>query len=204
MPLPEGLVRLAEDAANRLLRHDPDALDRLAALDGKVLRVVVEDADLALFLRPFGGGLRLHGDWPAAPDVTVRGPLRGYLRLLARRGDPRVLFQGAVTLEGEVEVAQRLHRALQGLNLDWEALAADWLGEAPARALGRTARAGWAWLRHAGATLALDLAEYLRDERGELLGPGPVTRFAAEVDALRLDVERAAQRVQRLLDRCPP
>lgn len=204
MPFAEGLIRLAEDAANRLLRQDPDTLDRLAALDGKTVRLVLSDVPAALVVRPFGGGLRLDSRWADPVDVTLRGPARAFVRLLARRGDHRVLFEGLIQVDGEVDAAQRLQRALAGLDVDWEAVAARWLGEAPARELGRGLRGLAEWLGEAGRTLALDLAEYLREERRELVGPETAARFAEQVDTLRLDVERAAQRVQRLLDRTAP
>jgi ubiquinone biosynthesis protein UbiJ len=199
--MPSLLISLAEEFGNRLLRQDPDTLERLAALEGKVIALVIEDSSLKLYVRPFGGGLRLSEHAEETPDVTLAGTLPAFLRLAASRGDSAALFEGKVVLGGDSRLAQRFQRVLSRLDIDWEAWLARYTGDVAAYQLARGLRAGQRWVRGSVATLGRDAAEYFQEEQPELARPDEVAEYMDAVDGLRGDVERLEQKLRLLQER---
>jgi len=191
-----SLELLLERVVNPALRLDPDAVRRLAALEGKsiLLEVVGADAPLRLYVLPAADGLRLRRDYDRLPDVTISGTPAVFLRQLLR--GPTV--SGELVVRGDIELGQRFQRILASAAPDWEEGLARLVGDVPARQLARAAGALRDWVQQSLRTLGLDAAEYLQEEAFVLAKRERIERFLREVDRLREDVDRLEQRLQRL------
>lgn len=177
-----------ESLLNRLLRLDPDSQKILEPLAGKTIRIELKPPGLSFILAPTEKEiyiLRRGGE----SDVVLRGSPLGFLRLL-RSEDPRgELFAGAVEVEGDLEVAQKLQRLLRHFEIDWEGL----LGEEPATFLQEI----FHWQRESWKALQQDLADHLQEETRALPHRLEFEDFAREVGRLRNDVERLEVRLKR-------
>jgi len=191
------LTTILEELGNRVIRLDPDTLARLGELHGKVIRLEFIELPKALYVLPSAAGLRLADEHDGAADITLRGRVPAFLRLAAGN-DSGVLFAGAVEMQGNVELGQRLQRLLREFHVDWEEWLAGFVGDVVAHKLGRGARAAHAWQAQARHTLGLDVSEYLQEESRMLPTRREVEAFLNAVDVLRADVERLDQRVTRL------
>jgi ubiquinone biosynthesis protein UbiJ len=194
------LVALLEDAGNRVLRLDPDTLHRLGELQGRVVRLVFTDLQVELFLVPSAAGLRVLTRSPQSPDCTLRGRLPAFARL-ATGGQPGLFFSGELAIDGDVDLGHRMQHILARLEIDWEEPLSRVVGDVAAHALGSMVRGARAWQQRALNTLAEDLADYLQEERRALPSRYALDRYVREVDDLRADCERLAQRVARLQSR---
>jgi len=199
--MPPLLTSFAEDISNRLLRQDQDTLDRLAALEDKVIALAIKDSSLRLYVRPFGGGLRLSEHCTREPDVLLTGTLPAFVRLAASRGDSAALFDGQVVLSGDSRLAQRFQRVLSRLDVDWEAWLARYAGDVAGYQLARGLRGTHHWLWGSFATLGRDAAEYFQEEQPELARSEDVEDYMDAVDGLRADVDRLEQRLRLLQER---
>jgi len=103
------------------LMQGQDILDQCREIEGKRLRLAVNDAGIHLQFHIHGGGLRSSPDempW----DVRISGDLADFWRLAMRREDPDTLFfQRRLALEGETETALRIKNMLDALEFDWRA-----------------------------------------------------------------------------------
>jgi len=187
----------AQALFNRLLRFDPDTQQRLGALAGKVICLELRDASLRLYVLPTATGVELSGEHDGAVDVTIAGSVAVFARLMSARGQAPVA--GELQISGDIELGQKFQRIVRGLDIDAEEMAAQWVGDVPARQLGNVFRAARAWARHAGTTLERDAVEYLQEEARVLAKCEQVAAFLSGVDRLRADVDRLEQRVKRLL-----
>ncbi len=186
---------LIEDLVNRLLTLDPEAAPKLRALEGKVLCFEVSGAT-RVCLVVTEGGLALTAE-DRAPDVTLRGSLPAFARLVA--GDGLAVFQErTIEIQGDVEVGRAFQKIVREFDMDLEEPLAKYVGDTAAYRVHAAVRQLRAWSLQAGANLAHDLAEALQEEHPVLARPVQVRRFVAEVDELRADVERLAQRIARL------
>lgn len=192
------LARVAEGLLNRGIDASSVAGRHAASLEGKCLAVDVLGLSLRVELRIRAGRAEIASGTSGAADVTIKAtPLE--LAKLAGADSVQRLKGSSVELNGDVHTAEAFAALLKTAMPDLERELADWIGDVPAHALGRRARALERWSAHSRAALEADVAEYVHEE-GELAPRADEVRaYCAEVDRLRDDVERAAARLDRLV-----
>ncbi|MEK7262328.1 MAG: SCP2 sterol-binding domain-containing protein, partial [Pseudomonadota bacterium] len=190
MGAPSLMTAVLEDAINRLLRLDPDTLARLGEFDGKCigLRLAGDDRDLEFFLFPSAAGFRVRATHDTAPDVTIRGDVPVFTRLVF--GGSPTTRAGELQISGDIDLGQDFQRILRALDIDWEERTAHVVGDVAAHQFGRVARGLRAWARQSGETLRQDVREYLQEESRLLAKRESVDRFLGAVDTLRADADR--------------
>ncbi len=191
----EGL----EQALNRVLALDPDAMQRLAALHGRQIRVELRGLGIALnFVPGHDGRLQLLGNIEGEPDCTLNGSPIDLMRASDSAEGPAQLFAGHVRIDGDLGTAQRFSEALAGVDIDWEEQLSRLTGDIAAHEIGRGVRAARAEGQRIGRGLRDNLSEYLTEESRLLPHRFEVEDFLDGVDRLRDDVERLAARVALL------
>lgn len=189
----EAVGAILDDA----IALDPDAPARIERLAGRSLEVEVAGTGLRITLVPEDGHVRLTTEAAEAAAVRIVGPPASLVGLAGREGT-RVLFDGAVRVEGDVAAARAWKRLFDALEPDWEEALARIAGDIPARETGRLAAAAAAWARRARAGRAADLRAWLINEVELLPARHELEAWLAGVDRLRHDTDRLAARVARL------
>ena len=193
LPLPLGLL---ETVANRVIGLDPFSQRKLAALDGRVIAIHSDSPEFDFYLQPTDSGLRFLKQPETGPDVTLRGDMSGFIKLL--KSDGAGFSDAGVRIEGDVEIAQKLKAVMEHLDPDWEEELSRFVGDVAAHQIGRAARGIRDWLASAHRTIEQNTAEYFREEAELLATHEQVERFVDGVDRLRDDVERLAARIEQL------
>lgn len=186
-----------EMAVNRVLRLDPDTLARLGELDGKCIAVHLARAgsDHEFFLFPSASGFRIRATPDGVPDVTIRGDVPVFARLvLGGNGAARA---GELQISGDIELGQHFQRLLKQIDLDWEEQAARVVGDVAAHQLGRAVRGLRDWARQSRGYLEQDAREYLVEESRLLARRESVEQFLRAVDMLRADTDRLEKRIEQ-------
>lgn len=197
---PPFLIPL-EAAVNRVLRLDPDTLARLGELDGKCIAVHLarEGRDVEFFLFPSASGFRVRATPDGVPDVTIRGDVPVFARLVF--GGNGAARAGELQISGDIELGQHFQRLLKQIDLDWEEQAARVVGDVAAHQLGRAVRGLRAWARQSRGYLEQDAREYLVEESRLLPRRESVEQFLRAVDTLRADADRLEKRLDQLRNR---
>lgn len=192
------LCATLEVALNRYLGLEAEALRACGKLDGKRIALRSPLLDWTFVLECHAGGVRVGSALEPAPDVSVSGDLPTVLRsaLTMAQGKPG-LPQG-LQIDGDVELLMRFNRILASVGFDPEELAARLLGDSAAHRATEGLRSVFGWARRAASTLALDTAEYLREETRDLARAADVEDWMNDVDGLRDDVARFEARIRRL------
>jgi len=195
--LSSALLTSLETALNYYLRLDPETLERLGCLQGKVIAIELRGPDVTFYALPGRYGLRLRSHWEDEVDTTISGTPLAMTRL--GLGDSsRTLFSGDVTITGDVEAGQQFKRILDGMEIDWEEQLSRFTGDLIAHRTGDLVRDGLHWGRRVLESLREDIGEYLQEESRILPARVEVGHFMDEVDRLRDDVARLEARVRRL------
>lgn len=199
-----GLLAGVETGLNRVLRLDGTALPRLHKLAGKVIAVHCQSPTMALFILPSGDGLQLAAQWQAPADCTLTAPASSLARLALSRDKTAVLHRPEVSLDGDSAVLLELAGILQNLELDWEYELSRWLGPLASPLLADHLRSRANWATDSAASLKQDLADYLAEESRSLVGQREAEVRFAELDQLKLALDRLEARIERLASRTKP
>ncbi|TIH10938.1 ubiquinone biosynthesis accessory factor UbiJ [Pseudomonas leptonychotis] len=199
-----GLLAGVELGLNRVLAMDSTALPRLARLSGRVIAVECSAPNLQLFILPSASGLQLAAQWAGETDCLLRAPAASLLRLATSKDKTSVLHSPEVSLEGDSAALLELAGILQDLELDWEYELSRWLGPVGSQLLGGHLRSRANWSSQALDSLRLNLADYLSEESRSLVGQREADARFAELDHLKLSLDRLDARIERLAQRHKP
>ena len=199
------LAALMEQAINRLLWLDPETLERLGQLDGKVVAVQLQSehvsADQQLprfYCYPSESGLRIKLADDLEHDVTIAGNLPVFTKLILGDNAPTGLAAGELKISGDFDLGHRFKKILDRIEIDWEETLSHYVGDIGAHKLANFARRLRHWGKHAHNTVMRDVVEYFQEETRDLPKQREVEQFIRSVDDIRADVERLQQRLQRL------
>ena len=184
---------------NQLLSQDPETLDELAGLSGKVIQVELLNTAqpaISLFIQDYG--VRIETDHAGEADVLIRGTPLNLLAYLRPSGAGRPAVAGDLEIRGDLGLAQDFQRVMHRFEIDPEEQAARLLGDTLAHKAANLARMGADFLRQLKDKIELDLSEYALYETELLPERDEIERFNNSVDELRDDLERLKQRVYRL------
>jgi ubiquinone biosynthesis protein UbiJ len=192
------LFETLNKATHTLLSVDPDAARSFAELRGKVFCVELTVPKLTLYLVPDPDGFTLCPEADRQPDVTLSGSVFAFAKLSGKGPASRVMTEGQVTIQGDAEAGQALQKIIARFDLDWEELIARIIGDTPARKLGNVLRGAADWGAKTASLSQENFADYFKEERKILPSEAAMRRFEQGVNTLRADVDRLAQRIERL------
>jgi ubiquinone biosynthesis protein UbiJ len=109
-----------------------------------------------------------------------------------------------VSLSGDAELAKAISEVAQGLQWEAEEDLAPFVGDIAAVRIAQAARVTVKGIRSGGRKLVEQITEYLLEENPTLLYRKAGEDFAAQVAALRDDVERLGKRIGLLETRTGP
>lgn len=196
--LSTALAAVLETAINQVLALDPETVERLRALQGKVIALELRGLNVCLYLIPKEQGLNIFGQFEGESDTVLRGTpvAMAKMGLVKEAGD--VLFAGDVEITGNVELGQQFRDILDDLDIDWEEHLSHVTGDVVAHKVGNLVRSVMKWGKETVSTLGQDAAEYFQEESRDLPGPHEVENYIKEVDTLRSDVDRLEARISRI------
>lgn len=188
-----------ETAINAILVLDPETCDRLAAMHGRVIRVVLSGTGIQFdFIPGHDGRVNLLAGAEGDPDATLHGKPIDLLRASDEAEGHAELFAGRVQIEGDVSLAQHFSEALAGLDIDWEEQLSRLVGDIAAHEIGEAARAIRRHADRTGQSARSNLSEYLTEEARLLPHRFEAEAFLADVDTLRDDAARLEARIALL------
>jgi ubiquinone biosynthesis protein UbiJ len=200
--LPTAIAAVLETAINQVLRLDPDIVEQLQQLKGKVIAIELQGLNVTLYLMPQEvpqeKALSVYGHFEGEPDTILRGTPIAMAKMGLAKNAGDVLFEGNVEISGDVELGQQFREILDGLDIDWEEHLSHLTGDIVAHKIGNLVRGIFNWSKNTVEILGQDAAEYLQEESRELPNRREVDSFLKNIDTLRSDVDRLEIRVSRL------
>jgi len=203
MVLPLLATAALEKALNHCLQMDPETLAQVTQLEGKVVALVIIGLGRSIYLVPTADGLRVQSVFEGEPDVSIKGGVFSLARL-GLSENPASVFGDGVEMVGDAQLGRKVQHILDSLDLDWEEQLSRLSGDVIAHQVGNTVRDLFSWGSKTAETLGRDVAEYFQEESRDLVVKPELDQFLDQVDVLRSDVDRLAQRVKRLQTQLKP
>ena len=197
MSAPPLLCAAVEIGLNRYLALEPEVAAEFARLEGRVIALHAQGPDWEFYLCPARAGVVVLDAHAGKPDVRISARPAALVRRAFRGADGGAGGSG-VTVEGDADLLHKFSTLIGRVGFDPEEWLAPWLGDGAAHRVGQGLRGLLGWGRASASTLALDTAEYLREETRDLPHRADVERWMDGVNAVRQRGEQLAARLARL------
>ena len=189
----------AEKMLNTALRYDPATRIGLAQLEGKILAVQITAPAMNVFVMPMDDELRLMGNWDGDVDTRITGSLLALAQL--SQTEIHNLKDSGVTVMGDLTLLADLQRLMKNLDIDWEEMLSQFTGDIIGHQTAQMIRAKFGWAKDRAKSAQRLTGEFLTEELKTLPGKPELEDFYRQVDDLRLAVDRAAARVETIINR---
>lgn len=194
-----------EQLLNRFIAADSHVGKQLQPFAGKTIEIVSRSPDLGIVLLLDAQRIRLCAG-PAErlaikPDARICGKAIDLLALLTGDPEQRPLANPALQISGETELIQDLFRAMQSLDLRWDDYLAPILGDTLTEQGSRLQRDSQAWFADSGRRIKRNIEDYLKEEVRSVPHEHAIAAFQDDLDALKLQIDRAAARLHLLRKR---
>ena len=141
--------------------------------------------------------LRLMGNWDGDVDTRITGSLLALAQL--SQTEIHNLKDSGVTVMGDLSLLADLQRLVKNLDIDWEEMLSQFTGDLIGHQTAQLIRAQVGWVSERANSARRLTSEFLSEELKALPAKPELDDFYQQVDDLRLAVDRAAARVEKLI-----
>jgi ubiquinone biosynthesis accessory factor UbiJ len=187
----------AEKMINAALRYDPGTRIALAPLEGKILALQITVPALHVFVMPMDNEVRLMGNWDGDVDTRIGGSLLALAQLA--QSQVHNLKDSGVTAVGDISLLVQWQQLVKNLDIDWEEMLSQFTGDIIGHQTAQLLRAKFGWAKDRAQNAQRLTSEFLTEELKALPGKIELEDFYRQVDEVRLAVDRAAARVEKII-----
>lgn len=187
-----------EVALNAVLKHDPESLERLRPLAGKVISLTVTEIELPLYIILHGDRVQLNPQYQGQAHCSIEASAGSLMQLGLQKaqGGTGHVGAGRMKFDGEVDVGQRFQEVLEKADIDWESHVASVFGDAAGQQVAKGLTGLLNFGQQALLSLGQNTSEYLRFETGDVPQKEEVDGFLNDVSKLRDSVARAEAKLK--------
>jgi len=195
------LSALLETSSQKILSTDPASLERLSKLDGKLIAIEIKKLNFTLYLRIESSNIVFESAPESEQDIDVKLKAKpSTLLKISRDGiENAELEKGELEIEGDAITGQRFASVMTALDIDWEELLSEKVGDVPARMFFDFFEKASQWHQQNSQTMKQNLSEFLVEEAQIVAHPIQVNNFVEGVDTLRNDTARLEARLNQLM-----
>lgn len=196
--LTTGALTSAEKIINAALRYDPATRLKLARLSGKILALkITAPVAFDVFVAPLDEEIQLMAHWDGDVDTQLSGSLMALVQISTT--EIHNLKYSGFTAMGDLGLLADLQQLLKQVDIDWEDMLSQFTGDIIGHQVASVIRAKFGWVKDRAQTATRLTKEFLTEEYQALVSKPELEDFYQQVDELRLAVDRAAARVEKLL-----
>ena len=195
-------LKALQIALNKAAQLDESLPNKLQALHGKTLEMIISPLDVNFFIHFKNGEVLLLDQFDSEADTVIYSNPLGLIRLsLLPASKARSLFNDEIRMAGDTELGQHVKKLFDEMDIDWEGHLAHFTGDVVAYQIGSFMRKGIAFKKKFENSMRQNVTEYLQEELRVVPSKFELEDFFAEVDELSLTVERLQAHVNQLLSR---
>lgn len=194
------LAGVIEIAMNRVIQLDPESLEKLQGIAGRVIAIELTDWQMQLFFLPDEYRFSILTSLNNKPDVKLRGKSHDFFRMGVNKHflDSSRVLETNIHYEGDVVTGQKFEQLFGELKINWEDVLADVVDESFAHNVSRV-------VHHAG-NLLKDIFGVTEDNAGDCLkkelikapSKAEFQSFSSELDKLTSDTQQLMTRFERI------
>jgi ubiquinone biosynthesis accessory factor UbiJ len=186
---------LLESVINRYLALDPETLEKLAALSGKVIKLELAGTNKTLYMLPNATGIQVMTKYDEAADTVLRGTPISLFKMGIVPNTASLLLTGEVEISGDTKLGHQFKTIFSSMDIDWSEPLANIMGDGLAYHLSQSGKKFGSWGKDTIKSVTTSLSEYLQEESRDVVTETELDIFYKEVDQLRDNVDRLQARV---------
>ena len=194
-------LKFVESAGNHLLALDPKLLEQLSPYYGKTFRIEIIEPSYSIDMRPCPDGFILEAAGDNEAEVSLRGSLWAFMQLAKEGAQSEVFDQGRITMSGDAELGQEFQRILASLEIDWEELTSQFVGDMAARNIHRVFDEFRSWFSDSNQHFKQNTGEIIQNELKITPTQAEIDGLTEEIETLRSDTARLEARLAKLRDK---
>ncbi len=191
-----------ERLINSVIGSDQHAVSKLRQFHGKQIEIETLSPQFNLCLLFIDSEVRLSPFSSQAlvtlSDAKVRGDASTLLGLLTAKTEDRPLANPRLTISGDAQLVQSAFKLLHSLDMRWDDWLQPFVGSVAAHSLKTSTDDIKRWSADSAKAFKHDVDQYLKLEANILPSANSIEEFQDRLEALRLRIDRAATRAQRL------
>ncbi|MGQ3890753.1 ubiquinone biosynthesis accessory factor UbiJ [Legionella sp. CNM-4043-24] len=192
-------LKALEQALNFALALDEQSPDKINALQGKIVEMIISPLNVNFFIRFEDGQIRLLDSSPIEADTRIHSSPIGLIRLsFLPASQARSLFNDSVRISGNVVLGMKVKQLIDELDIDWEGHLAHFTGDVVAHQIGSLFRQGRAFQQRIRQSVHNNLSNYLQEETRLFPPREEVDDFFHDIDQTAMDVERLEAKINLL------
>ena len=195
MQFPLPLLTAIEGAINRVLTLDPHSLAAVCELQGQVIELQLEGLNTRFFMLILEDSVELSRFHDETADSTISGSPMALLSMLK---NPDALFEGSVTITGNMSNVRKLKSVMDNLDVDWEERVASVVGDTSAHQLFRLMGGVQRTVQSGVEGFTRQGSDYLKNRSDLAVSEEEIEGFCASVDDLRSQTDRLEARLAQL------
>lgn len=195
-------LKALQKAINQAMSLDEHMPDKLKALHGKVLKMIIMPLNVSFFIQFDEDKMLLLDSYDNQPDTIIHSSPIGLIRLsLLPASKARSLFNDKVHMSGDIELGQKVKKLFDEMDIDWEGHLAHFTGDVVAHQIGSLVRKGIEFKRQLSQSMRHNITEYLQEELRLFPSRHELEDFYDDIDELSMNIERAQAQVNQLLNK---
>jgi ubiquinone biosynthesis protein UbiJ len=131
------------------------------------------------------------------PDVLLSGSPLSFIKLIGLSNKARLFQNKELDLQGNSVRIQQILAFIQALEIDWDGLLANFIGDVPAHFVGTTLRSGLTWGINFSQAFMRDAEEYIKYELRLLPDKLRASKQFSAISDLAKDVDAFKSRIDR-------
>ncbi|MDU2939649.1 ubiquinone biosynthesis protein UbiJ [Superficieibacter sp. BNK-5] len=201
MPFKPLITAGIENVLNAFLWRERGLKPARQRLQGKVLRVVLQEFSSPLVLSFSERQIDVLGEWEGEADCTVITRLNVLPKLRDRQQLTALIRSGELEVNGDIQVVQNFVALSDLAEFDLAELLAPWTGDIAAEGVSRFLRRGATFLNRSVQRQQRYVADALTEEWRLAPGALEVAWFAEEVAAVERSATNLTTRLEKLEDK---
>lgn len=134
------------------------------------------------------------------PDVSLSGSPLSFIKLISQKNKASLFTRKELELQGDAVRIQQIFAFLNTLEIDWDGLLANFIGDVPAHFIGSTLRTGLAWGFSFSQAFIRDAEEYIKFELRLLPDKARASKQFSAISELAKDVDNLKARFDKFED----
>ncbi len=198
MSITDVQLSVLENLLNRVIKTDPDMLDRLHKVAGKRIALhsyLISGFEFCIEFWP--DGIRLTRDIDGV-DASINAGPSSLLHAGLIPEDRKPFSDGRIEITGDTRLIQYLSSIIQEFEPDWQEPLSARVGDTLTWQFEQIVHKAGSFGSRLTEKIRLDSGEYLREESRVLAGEVAVGRFTDGVDEVLADFERLNQRIKSI------